>query len=256
VFLPRWCHVKAFLVLFAPVVLCCCLAAIPARADGILLGTPHLLVPGIGGDVNPGEAVAEGFYLTQTVALTGVNIGIFSDTESNPDLFLFQLTNRIGPGTTFGNILATFPVGGSDIPPDPFDFCGLAPGCVSPYLSLASSLMLQPGEYFVVGAEVHKPDLLGGAAWEGESSTLPSSVGGIGPAFFSSGLIDTTNPSNSTWSAFTDNRLLDFQLLGTVSKVPEPASAFLLVGGLGALYLAGLYNRQRNRHVNSPLDGS
>jgi PEP-CTERM motif-containing protein len=224
-----------------------CVAATSTRADEILLGTPHLLSGGIS-SVNLGIAKAEGFYLTQTVTLTGINIGIFSDTERNPDLFRFQLTNRIGPGTTYSNILASFLVGGSAIPIDPLDYCGLRPGCVSPYLSLTlPPLLLQSGEYFVVGAEVYKPSGFGGAAWQTESSALPSTVGGIGPTFYGSN-IDTTNPSNSTWSAYTDKTLLDFQLLGTVSKAPEPSSLMLLGTGVLALLAVG---RRKRRPLHS-----
>jgi hypothetical protein len=237
---------KAISLLLASLVFCC-FFSVPARADEILLGTPPLQNGvGGGGFVKISVAQAEGFFLTQPITLTGINIGILSDTGYNSDRFLFQLADLIGPSSTTADILASLPVSRSRIPVSPCN----PPGC--PYLSLSlPPLTLSPGEYFLVGAEVFVSDVTAsGALWGGALSTLPSTVGGIGPSFQAAGSgVNVSNPASSNWSPYTDNRILNFQLLGTVNKVPEPSSLLLLGTGVLALLAVGLRKKTAYRFL-------
>ena len=212
----------------------CCLASLPAHADGILLGTSVTSIGGI--PVSTKAAVAQGFDLTQPVTITGIDVGIFSDTGANSDLFLFQLTDRIGPTVGSGDILASVLAPRVLFPTSP---CGGI--CPSTELPL-SPLNLNPGQYFLVGAEVSVKDpLASGAIWEVASAALTSAVGGVGPTF----ITGTSNPSDPASSNFAaGNQLVGFSLLGVANgEVPEPSSAILLASGL--LAMAGISMRKR-----------
>jgi len=208
----------------------CCLMAVPVPADEILLGTPNVLSGG-GGEVAPNFAEAEGFYLTRPILLTGINIGIFTDTGGPPNQFLFQLVDRIGPGATV-DVLASFAV-----PPVRIPTCL---GCIAPpYLALSlPPLTLGPDGYFLLSTEIQCSSSCG-AILDETLTTLPSTVGAIGPRFFATGSnVNSINLAASNWSASTG--IFNFQLLGTVA---EPPSLILLTGALG-LFAAGLRRRR------------
>jgi hypothetical protein len=177
--------------------------------------------------------------------VTGINLGIASDSVVSTEVFLFELTNRIGPGTSFENVVASFPylAGNNGIPATPC--CSGGPGLPA-YLSLGvHSVSLGPGQYYLIASELYHPAHYGGAGWFGQTTALPSAVGTIGPQY-GTGFTDsnTSNPADSLWSQRNFYPpFFDFQLLGTVHLVPEPST--LLPFSTGLLALCGLRLRKK-----------
>jgi hypothetical protein len=220
----------------------------PVHADEVVLGTANTTSTGVGVVFIGVKAEAQEFTIAQPIELTGLSVAIDSDSRSASNVYVFQLTDRIGLGATAADILASFSVTGDQLVEFHPTF---APGEVYPEVSSTfPSLNLGPGEYFLTGAEVDQGSSFGGARWEGQSSVLPNSVGTIGAKFVSDAP-NLNNPADSIWAADTNfpGDYHDFQLLGEARDVPEPASWVLALFGLALLIVIVF----RSRFLTLPL---
>ncbi len=201
-----FCILSLLLVLFA---------AIPARADSVLIGTTGVATSGLA--VSSGQFTAQQWFLTTGVNVSAINVLL---TGNGVGTFSFFLTNSIGPGTTSANVLAS---GTFAVPNNGFS---LTPA----FFSIPTTLSLGIGTYYIVLSSTNTAVNLG---WLQLATTLPSSVGGVavGGAFFghSSGL-NPSFPPASIWSGGGGNPY-GFEIVGNTS-VPEPATALLLCTGL------------------------
>jgi len=220
-------NTRVRLCLLACVVIGGLLVARLAAADTIALGTDLKAATGLG--VEADQADAQQFTLTSALAVSSVDLGLF-ESSLLPTTVLFQLTDKIGPGTTAADVLSHTSITGT----------------FSTTTNVAVGLTLAPGTYYLVLSLT--PPSIPDVGWSQASTILPSSVGTVGPSYnccFSTSTPAGPFPPSQTFKeAFelgspTTPVVSEFDLEtpGTVSA-PEPSSIVLL--GSGLIGLLGL----------------
>jgi PEP-CTERM motif len=212
--------------LFAPSLLLCALAAMPASASIVFDNYP---INGtiLGFQVNGGVQISDSFVLGSAATLSGVNFGAWNfagDTITSVD---WAIGNT--PFTSIGTDHGTATVSGTfqftnapgfDIYSDTFALPGVALGPGTYYLTL-SNAVTKSG----VHAFWDENDGAGVDAWRNDGSL--AQLSGTNCGFL--------HPNAGTCAQ-------SFQILGS-STVPEPGTISLLGGGL--LLLGGLVRRRR-----------
>lgn len=198
----RWLLCAVFLLL----------AAAPASADSILLGTSGSS-NGSGLLVDAGHFGAQAFTLTSTVQVTGLNLFL---ARGQGQSLLIQLTNAIGPSATSANVLAQTTIA----------FPSALNGTwISAPLT---NLVLPVGTYHIVLSLSS-----GDGEWRFLPTILPSSVGTVGAVRITSpsGVNLTLPPASSFFGIGAGP--FGFQIVGN-THVPEPGTLLLVAMGLGA----------------------
>jgi len=197
--------VLAFVVLAC---VCTLLGVSTLQADAVLLGDSHQSPYTSGTFVYFGGA-AQQFHLNRSVLLTQINIGVASDSWLPDQIYLFQLSTRLGPDTSAEDVLMSFTTtNGFGIPSSLIN-----PGQMPSYLSFpVPSVEIDPGTYYLTDALIvnHPPGDTGGSLWYG-TAPLDSSIGSWGKPTASIRLIRAIQPlryinhcrlarSTSNWS--------------------------------------------------------
>jgi MYXO-CTERM domain-containing protein len=178
----------------------------------------------------------EGQEWTQALSYSNVSVTADVGTFSSAGTIEAYLTNQVGPGTTAANVIAftTVPVSSS----------------TAQDITIFSNLSLSAGTYYLIlTAPTNDFDF-----WEGSFSGSATTTTGPGvtagsiryiATTFNGGGANAAFPPSSTFQDDNDPFLL-MSVDGTTTT-PEPTSAALSLGGLGALALLS-----RRKHTPRP----
>lgn len=204
----------------------------PVDADSVALGTTSLSPIGQPA-VEQDQAVAQQFTLTSSLNVSSLDVTINSDGGVLTSPLLVWITDSLGPSTTASNVLFKASAG-----PGPFS---------NSDVNIPVGQTFSTGTYYLLlSTESNLPS----ASWGLAQSTLASSVGTVGEAFYCCfpSATDTGSfpPSQTYFQLFNlDNQpgLMLFDLRTAAVSTPEPASFVLL--GLGLLALICVRERLR-----------